>query len=343
MAGMDALTFLDRIDKAKPQPVYVLHGDEEFLKRQATRAIRRLVLGGDDDGFALSTYPGDKAAWAEVIEDLQTLPFLAPRRLVIVEDADDKFVSRERPKLEKYFADVAAKGAVTGVLVLDVGKWPSNTKLAKATPDAWSIGCKAPATHQLPQWAVTWCQRVHGKQLAAGAAKLLVDLIGGEMGLLDQEMQKLAVYAGDAARIEAKDVDQLVGQSRAENTWKIFDLVGAGKPGESLTFLQRLLDQGEDPMRLLGAFSMQLRRLAQTARLNAQGVSLTESMNRAGVPGFPAARQAAEQQLRHLGRRRLDRLYDWLLETDQGMKGGSQLPATTLLERLVVRLARTRT
>jgi hypothetical protein len=46
--------------------------------------------------------------------------------------------------------------------------------------------------------------------------------------------------------------------------------------------------------------------------------------------------------MRHLGRRRLDRLYDWLLETDQGMKGGSALPPPVLLERLVVRLARAR-
>jgi DNA polymerase-3 subunit delta len=61
------------------------------------------------------------------------------------------------------------------------------------------------------------------------------------------------------------------------------------------------------------------------------------------VPDYRTARQEAEQQLRHLGRRRLDHLYDWLLETDQGLKGGSQLSPRILLERLVVRLARMRT
>ena len=50
-----------------------------------------------------------------------------------------------------------------------------------------------------------------------------------------------------------------------------------------------------------------------------------------------------EQQLRHLGRRRLDRLYDWLLEADLGLKGSSQLPPRTLLERMVVQLARVNT
>ena len=85
---------------------------------------------------------------------------------------------------------------------------------------------------------------------------------------------------------------------------------------------------------------MQLRRLTQAARLAGQGEALGEALERAGVPPF--GRRNAEQQLRHLGRRRLDLMYDWLLETDLGLKGSSQLPPRTLLERLVVQLARKR-
>lgn len=337
---MDSLTFLDRLDKAKPQPLYVLHGDEDFLKRQCLLALRRLLLGPEEDSFALTTYPGDKATRAAVNDDLHTRPFVGPRRVIVLEAADP-FVTRERAWLEKYFTE-ASKAPPPGVLVLDVTSWTSTTKLAKQTPDAWLLTCKAPPSQQVTQWAVAWCQSRHGKQLAAGAARLLVDLIGPEMGLLNQEMEKLAVYVGTAGKIEAKDVDALVGRHRAEITWQIFDLIGKGAVSEALTFLQRLLDQGEEPMKLLGGFSFTLRKLAQAARLSSQGVSLHESMTRAGIPNFPAARQAAEQQMRHLGKRRLDKLYEWLLQTDSGMKGGSTLPPATLLERLVVQLARTR-
>jgi DNA polymerase III subunit delta len=337
---MDALTFLDRLSKAKPLPFYVLCGDETFLKRQVTLALRTLVLGPNDDGFGTSSHPGDKATWGAVMDDVQTLPMLSPRKLVVVEQADP-FVTRERAKLEKYVSDLPA-GEVRGVLVLDVQTWAANTKLAKATPDANTIACKAPPSHSLPQWCVNWCAAHHGKQLAAQAAKLLVDLVGAEMGLLDKEMEKLSVFVGSAPKIDSRDVDQLVGRSRTENTWEIFTLIGSGKTAEALAFLTRLLDQGEEPMKLLGAFSARLRRTAQAGRLSVQGVSLAEAMTRAGVPNFPAARQAEEQLIRHLGRRRLDRLYDWLLETDQGMKGGSALPPPVLLERLVVRLARAR-
>ena len=192
---------------------------------------------------------------------------------------------------------------------------------------------------RLPEWCVRWCAAEHGKQLVAAAARLLVDLVGAEMGLLDQEMAKLAAYVGDAKRIDAADVDALVGNSRAENTWKIFDLIGDGQTGEALTLLDRLFDQGEDPFRLLGAFSMQLRRLAQAGRLAVQGTPPAAALEAVGVPPF--GRAAAEKQMRRLGRRRLGQLYDWLLQTDLGLKGMSPLPPRTLFERLVVELART--
>ncbi len=337
---MDSLTFLNKPPK-EPQPLYVLHGDEPFLKRQVQAALRKLVLGPGGDDFALSTYGGDKATWAAVRDELETLPFLGPRRLVVVENADP-FVMRERARLEKFVPELAGIAKPEGVLVLDVASFPANTKLAKMVPDAASIVCKSPPTHLLPDWCVRWCSAQHRKQLAAAAARLLVDLVGQEMGLLDQELNKLATYVGDATRIEAADVDQVVGSSRSENTWKVFDLIGAGKAGEALTFLARLFDQGEEPMKLLGAFSLQLRRLAQAGRLCMQGSSVADALDRVGVPSFPAARRSAEQQMRHLGRRRLDQLYDWLLQVDLGLKGSSQLPPRTLLERLVVQLSRAR-
>ncbi len=331
---MDSLAFLERSLNGDPRPVYVLHGDERFLKRRVMDALRTLVLGADDDGFGLSRHTGDKANYSTVSTELASAAFFSPRRLVIIEDADP-FVTRVRAKLEKYFASPSA----TGVLVLDVQSWPSNTRLAKLVPNDSSLTCKAPAAAKLPEWCVQWAAAHHGKQLVAAAARLLVDLVGSEMGLLDQELAKLAAYVGDAKRIDVADVDALVGASRSENTWKIFDLIGDGKTDEALTLLDRLFGQGEDPFRLLGAFSMQLRRLAQAGRLTAQGTSIQAALDDVGVPPF--GRAAAEKQMRRLGRSRLGKLYDWLLQIDLGLKGLSPLPPRTLFERLVVELART--
>jgi DNA polymerase-3 subunit delta len=331
--NMDSLAFLEQAASLKPQSVYALHGDDDFLKRQALAVLRQRLLGPGDDSFGLSAHPGDKATFAAVREELETVPFLSPRRLVVVENADP-FVTRYRAALEKYMTQPAA----TGVLVLDVKSWVATTRLAKLVPGDATITCKTPAAHRLPDWCVQWAAARHGKQLAAQAARLLVDLVGPDMGLLDQELAKLAVYVGEARRIDAGDVDQLVGSSRMESTWKIFDAIGGGRAGEALGILDRLFDQGEEPLRILGAFSLQMRRLAQAYRLSRQGRPLAVALEEAGVPAFGV--KAGEQQMRHLGRRRLEKLYEWLVEADLGLKGSSQLPPRTLLERFVVQMAR---
>jgi DNA polymerase III subunit delta len=328
---MDALSFLDRADRASPQSVYVLHGDEDFLKRHVLAALRNLLFAGEADDFGWSAHAGETAAFAAVRNELETLPFFGARRVVVVEAADP-FVTRHRASLEKYVTESSA----AGVLVLEVKSWPATTRLAKLVNSASTIVCKAPAAYRLPEWCARWAQSHHGKDLTLDAARLLVDLIGPEMGQLDQELGKLAIYVGKAKRISAADVDQLVGRSREENVFKILDAIARGECGQALASLDRLLESGEDPLRILGALSLQLRRLAQVARLNEQGQPIGMALNKVGVPPF--ARQETENQLRSFGSRN-KLLYDWLLETDLGVKGGSQLPPRVLLERLFARLA----
>jgi DNA polymerase III subunit delta len=333
---MDSLAFIEKPPDAKKlASVYVLHGDEDFLKRQVLVVLRKVVFGSEENEFGLSMHAGETADFAAIRNELETLPFLSPRRVVAIDGADP-FVTRYRTLLEKY----VSKPAESGILVLIVKSWPSNTKLAKMAPAAGSIDCKAPATYRLPDWCASWTASRYEKQLSQSAARLLVDLVGAEMGILDQELAKLAAYVGDAAKIELDDVDRLVGRSREQNTFKIFDAIGGGRPTEALTILDRLFDQGEEPLAVLGAMSWQLRRLAKAGRLAQQGMPLGRAIERAGFPVFK--RQEVEQQIRHLGRRRLAQLYDWLLETNSGLKGGSQLPERTVLERLVVQLARAR-
>lgn len=329
---MDAIPFLEK-PSTKVLPFYVVFGDEPFLKRQVLKSLRQRVLGPEGDEFGQASLAGDKVAFAEVFDDVETASFFSPRRLIVVDNADP-FVTKSRALLEKHLGRL--KGP--NVLALEVKTWPSNTRLAKMVPDAASISCKALASQRLVSWCVQWASSSYQKQLPQPAATLLVDLIGAEMGMLDQELLKLSIYVGQREKITVEDVDRLVGQSRAENVWKIFDVLAEGNLSQALKMLDRLLDQGEAPLALLGAIGSQLRKMAQATRLARNGISLGAALAQAGIPPFATRR--AEQHLRFLGRAQAERIYDWLLEVNQGLKGGSQLPERTLLERLVIRLGR---
>src|SRR5262249_18471282 len=162
-------------------------------------------------------------------------PFVGPCRVVVVEAADT-FVTENRPALEKY----VQKPASSGVLVLDVKTFPENTKLAKALPDEAKIVCKAPAAYHLPGWCADWAKTRHKKKVAPDAAELLVELVGPAMGLLDQELAKLAVSVGAKSDITAEDVDKLVGRSRTADAFRIMDAIGAGKAAAALAILEEV-------------------------------------------------------------------------------------------------------
>src|SRR5439155_22496898 len=129
-------------------------------------------------------------------------------------------------------------------------------------------------------------QMQYEKKLIGTAAQLLLEHAGPSMGLLDQELAKLAAYVGEQKTITAEDVEVLVGRSRAAETFKIFEAIGQGRAADALAILHRLLDQGEDPLAILGAFSWQLRNLALATRLTKLGRSAPQALAEVGIREF---------------------------------------------------------
>lgn len=342
MAGkpLQAVDYLAHPEKHPPRPVCAVFGDDSFLRRQAILAIRASVLGSDESEFSLSTFDGRDTLFRDVHEELSTVAmFGGDKRLAIVEGADE-FVTRYRPQLEDY----VAKPARSGVLVLEIESFPSNTRLHKAVAESGLlVDCSAPAAARLVKWLVDWARQTHQAQLSQTAAEMLVDLIGPELGLIDQELAKLALMTGSDKKITPELVTRAVGGWRTKTTWEMLDAALDGKVAEAMSQLDRLLASGEQPVGLLAQISASLRRLAAATRLVLRAedagrrVSLRDALERAGIRSFVV--QKAERQLKLLGRQRGGQLYGWLLQADLDLKGDSAMPPRLILERLIVRLA----
>jgi DNA polymerase-3 subunit delta len=314
------------------KPIYAVHGDDAFLRRESLQVIRRVVLP-DDDEMAASRFAGESATLADVMDELRTLPFFSKRRLVVVENADP-FVTAHRKELEAY----AEKLAESGVLVLSVKSWPGNTRLAKLVEKVGlSVECKGPHERTLLPWLTHLAGSRFGAQLEGPAAELLLELVGPEVGLLVTELEKLAVYVGPKGKIRRDDVARMVGAGRIETVWKMIDAATTGHGDLALEHLDGLMTAGEHPVGLLSAMSVSLLRVYHAGRLRRQKVDLTEACRTAGIP--PMGVEKTRQQHAHLGPSRVDRLPALLLQADLDLKGSSALTPRAVLEKLVVTLA----
>lgn len=329
---MHATAFLKSPDKQPLGPAVVLYGAERFLKQEALQVLCRLVLGGEGEELGLTRLPATTDL-KTVVDTLLTVSMWSPRQLVLVEDADE-FVSSFREGLERYLDRPAKKS----VLVLDVKSWPSNTRLAKCvTKIGLPLECGSLKGAELFTWLGEQCRTRHGKKLDRPAAQLLVELAGPELGLLDQELAKLAAYVGTAPAIDAQAVEKLVGGWKTETTWKMLDAVRDGQLGTALELLDKLLTSGEHPLKLLGGINFVYRPLARATELARQGLPLTEALTQAGVKPFTI--QPVTAYLRRLGRPKAERIARCLLQADLDLKGASALPERAIIERLLVQLA----
>ncbi|MFV2066119.1 MAG: DNA polymerase III subunit delta [Pirellulales bacterium] len=340
-SDIHALDYLAKPPAGVPS-VCVLSGGDPFLKREVFAAIRDQVLGDGDGEFCESRLSGETTEAHEVFDALATRGlFGGERRLVSVQRAD-AFVTRCRKPLEDYFV----RPATSGVLVLDMAKWVTRSRLhAALTGGGIRIDCTAPKRQRVRSWLPKRAASPHGAKLSAQAALLLLETVGLDLGLLDQELARLALLAGPDRCLTETLIHESAGDWRVRSTWDLIDAAAEGRVAEALTQLDRIIVAGEHPISILAQLASTLRRFSAAADLveaceaSRQPVSLSAVLAQAGFPPFVLKK--AEKQLKQVGRPRAHQIRRWLLDADIALKGvSSALPRARLeLEKIIVRLA----
>jgi DNA polymerase-3 subunit delta len=335
-----AIDYLQSARDAPVPPVCVVFGNEPLLKREVLAKLKRSVLGDTNPDLSPDRFPGPTTEAFEIFDTLRTRNlFSRGKRLVVVEEADT-LVSKFRGVLEDYVADPAE----SGVLVLDVGTWSKGTRLfTRLSETGLQIDCKRPSAAPLRRWLSQRAADVYNAKLAPADADLMLEMVEPSLGLLDQELARLALLTGPDRVITGQLVRDQVGGWRVRSAWDLVDAAVEGNAVEALRQLERLIESGESPIGLLAQIAGTLRRFATaTWVVNHAGSGpprLAAALDKAGIPRF--ARQKAERQLRQIGRPRGQQLNDWLLAADLAMKGESSAPwrQRLVLEQLIVRLS----
>lgn len=218
MAALTLDALLRSLKKGAPDPVYLLHGDEDVLKNEA---IRALVDAGVDPAardFNLdSRYAADLSP--ETFNALvNTPPMLAERRAVVVRGVEQlgKRKSKLRDEVVHYLS--APNPTTVLILVVAAGEDPD----AELARQATVVAIEPLAAERVPRWLSHYAAELK-LTLASDAADLLIAAVGNDLSTLARELEKLAAFAADRPAT-AEDVTGLVGVRRGET---VHDLVEA--------------------------------------------------------------------------------------------------------------------
>lgn len=338
----------------QPAGVCPVFGGERFLKKLAVDFLVRSI-GGDEADFSATQYDSDNVGWADVHDELATRSLFGGNgpRIVVVDHAD-KFVKENRDRIEDY---VTAESN-SGLLILIVDTWPSNTRLyKKVNQSGVQIRCDAPTKSarskqrdekKIGQWLVARAKSEYEFTLPAGGAQSLIELTDCEFGRMDQELQKLSLYADKKGKVDQATIKQVVGGWRARTMWEAIDFAADGDAGRALELLDQLLRSGEHPLALFGQLSWSLRRYATATEVvmrqlrNGRKPNLPNAVKEAGFRAWGGEIEASQARIRQLGRHRAGLMLDWLLEADLALKRTHSKPdrGRLVLEMLFVKMAK---
>ena len=342
----------------------LLSGKDEF---SAYEELARIRASGDF-GYNQDAFVGETADLAVIRNTCDTMPFLAEKRLVVLEglprprkgQADDGEAAEDgdaavsglpaSPVAPVAKGKRGKKAATTGLSPLAFAKGlaeyipslPETTVLVALIPD------ELKADHPLMQAArrhgkshvfakpsgahlTDWVARrarAQGRRITPEAVRMLVESLGDDLRMLASEIDKLGTYVGEGGEIGVDDVRALTPVARQSKVFDLTDALARRDTSAALALLHELLANGESPLGIVALTAFQTRSLMQVKLLSDRGMPAHQIASAAGIAPF-----VVEKSLR-LARRftfaQLEAAHRTLLEIDTSLKRSRMTPELAL-------------
>lgn len=261
-------------------PVYLITGIETFLADEAVRCIAE-AIESQSPHLARSSYHGEEADLATVLDAVRTFNLFSPARLVTVSPAD-KFVQAHGEHLAAY----AGSPAEGGHLILVVSSVDRRTKVTKVVEESGGlIACNRVYERDIVPW-IRARTKAMDRQIDSPAASLLADFLGTDLSTIASELEKILTYIGTRKKITAADVEAVSVRDRGREIYDLTDAIGRKQPAQALTALAALVERDGSLSGILFMVAKHMRRLWAAKELIASGAKPVEAARQLGIQYF---------------------------------------------------------
>lgn len=318
---------MEDIKSGKFKNVYLLTGEETYLRNQYRKRLRDALLDPEDTMNAAS-FEGKNINPREIIDLAETMPFFAERRVIELQDSG--FAKNACPELADYLADIPA----STFLILTEAEIDKRGRLYKAIKKAGRVvEFKRQDERTLTRWVLGILKK-EGRSITEETMHVFLERTGADMEHIDHELEKLLCYTEGKDVITTTDVEAVCTE-RTEN--RIFDMIQAITEQDqrrALNLYADLLSMKEPPMRILYLITRQFHQLLQLKELSAQGMERGEMAKAAGVPPFAMGKYMA--QCRKFTSVQLRSAVEDCVDTEEKVKTG-RLSDQLSVELLIVK------
>lgn len=309
------------------RPVYLLFGEEAYLKNMYKNRLRRAILP-DDDTMNFSSYEGKGIDVRQIIDQAETMPFFADHRLILIENSG--FFKNASPELADYIPQMPSESILLFV-ENEVDKRGRLFKAVKSAGRVAELGRQDEKT--LTSWVLGTIKK-EKKNITGDALRLFLEMAGDDMENIAHELEKLLSFVHGKDAIERSDVEEICTVTTES---KIFDMIHAlaeKRQKQALDLYYDLLALKEPPMRILFLIARQFNQMLQVRDLKEQGYDSGTIASKAGVAPFIAKR--ALSQASRFSKKVLQQAVEDCVDAEESVKTG-KLGDRLAVELLIVK------
>ena len=266
--------------------IYLLYGAEAYLRKQYRDRLKNAIIG--DDNMNYHYYEGKDISIGEVIDQAETLPFFAEKRLIILENSG--FFKSGGEQLAEY---LSAPSDTTFFLFVET-EVDKRSRLYKA---ASSKGCAVEFAIQdentLKKWILGMVKK-ENKRISESALNFLLEKTGTDMENIRKETEKLFCYCMDKEAITEADIEEICTKRIGNHIFDMVNAIADKKQKQALELYYELLAQKEPPMRILFLIARQFNLLLQVKELKGKGYQNKAIGEKVGLPGFIAGKYVVQ-------------------------------------------------
>lgn len=266
----------DDVKKRDFAPVYLIYGDEAYLRENYKKAlIKALVSPGDNLNYNM--FRGADTNIKDVISLAVTLPFMAEKRVVLVQDSE--LFNKSSDELAEYIENPSTDT----VLIFEEEKVNANNRSFKAAKGGgYCVKAERYDPKKLPGWVAADFKR-YGKRVSGSAVDLLIERAGSDMTTLDMEVTKLVSYVGEREGVFDDDVMKMVHRSPSATVFQMVEAVVDRQLDRAVGLYYDMLSGDESPFGIRSLIERHFRILLVVKDMAEKGADNKEISSAAGI------------------------------------------------------------
>jgi DNA polymerase-3 subunit delta len=267
------------IKKGEFQNLYLLYGEESYLRRQYRDNLKNALIS-PDDSMNYTVYAGKDINVGEVIDMADTMPFFAERRVVVIENSGWCKSGNER--MAEYVKNIPA----TTYIIFVEEEIDKRNKLYKNIVDnGYAALCEMQDEAMLKKWVLGLLKK-ENKLITGDALDLLLDKTGTNMENIKREVEKLVCYKYYDEGITAEDVEDLCVEQIQNQIFEMVEAVAVKNQKRALELYYNLIALKEAPVKILALISRQFNMLLQVREMNKKGYPESEIASKTGLNAY---------------------------------------------------------